>query len=115
MWIRFVLIPGLTDAPENIAGLARFAATLQTVERVQVLPFHRLGSHKYAELNLPFPLAHIDPPSTRQLRRAVDLLRRYGLPVDDGNAASAGPLTRRYELAHRPRSRSADRQPNENR
>ncbi|MFB4294681.1 pyruvate formate-lyase-activating protein [Nonomuraea sp. ATR24] len=40
-WIRFVLVPGLTDAPENVDGLARFVAGLGNVERVDVLPFHR--------------------------------------------------------------------------
>lgn len=103
MWIRFVLVPGLTDSMDNIEGLARFAATLRTVERVEVLPFHRLGAPKYTELNLPFPLAHKDPPSARELRRVTDLFRAHGLPVDTDNAG-AGPLTRRYELTHRCRT-----------
>ena len=55
IWVRFVLVPGLTDAEENVAGIADFAAGLDTVQRVEVLPFHRLGAHKYAELGLTFP------------------------------------------------------------
>ena len=47
MWIRFVLVPGLTDAPENIEGMADFIATLETVERVEVLPFHKMGEFKW--------------------------------------------------------------------
>jgi pyruvate formate lyase activating enzyme len=103
MWIRFVLVPGITDAADNIAGLARFAATLQTVERVEILPFHRLGAHKYAELNLTFPLSHLDPPSAKQLRQAGDLFREHGLPVEAGSAIAAGPLTRRHEFTNQRR------------
>jgi pyruvate formate lyase activating enzyme len=98
MWIRFVLVPGITDETDNVVGLARFAATLRTVERVEVLPFHRLGAHKYAELNLTFPLAHIEPPSARQLLHVQDLFRQQGLPVDGD---CTGPLSRRYEHNHR--------------
>ncbi|MFD1044803.1 hypothetical protein ACFQ1S_03915 [Kibdelosporangium lantanae] len=54
MWIRFVLVPGLTDAWENVEGIASFVSTLQTVERVEVLPFHKLGEPKYAKLGMNF-------------------------------------------------------------
>ncbi len=69
MWLRFVLVPGLTDDPANVAGLARFAAGLSTVERVEVLPFHRLGVAKYQRLGLRFPLAQTPPPTEALLER----------------------------------------------
>lgn len=81
MWIRFVLVPGLTDDPSNVEGLAAFVATLPTVERVEVLPFHRLGAHKYAELGLRFPLAATAPPEEALVTRVRDQFRQHGLTV----------------------------------
>lgn len=69
IWIRFVLVPGLTDDPDNVAGVADFVATLSTAQRVEVLPFHRLGAHKYRELGMPFPCADTEPPTPELLAR----------------------------------------------
>jgi pyruvate formate lyase activating enzyme len=46
MWIRFVLVPELTDDFDNVEGLAEFVNTLSGVERVEVLPFHKMGEYK---------------------------------------------------------------------
>ncbi|MFC0005211.1 pyruvate formate-lyase-activating protein [Micromonospora siamensis] len=79
IWVRFVLVPGLTDAEENVAGVADFAAGLGTVQRVDVLPFHRLGAHKYAELGLAFPLADTEPPGPELLDRVRAQFTTRGL------------------------------------
>jgi len=79
VWVRFVLVPGLTDDPDNVGGVARFAAGLGNVERVDVLPFHRLAVHKYEELGLPFPLADVEPPDEAMLARALGQFRGAGL------------------------------------
>lgn len=81
IWIRFVLVPGLTDAEENVAGVANVVAGLPSVERVEVLPFHRLGAHKYAELGLEFPLATTAPPDAALLHRVRQQFRDRGLTV----------------------------------
>jgi pyruvate formate lyase activating enzyme len=81
IWVRFVLVPGLTDEPANVDGIAAFVATLPTVERVEVLPFHRLGAHKYAELGLRFPLADTTPPAPDLVRRVRAQFRAHGLDV----------------------------------
>nr|WP_231921597.1 pyruvate formate-lyase-activating protein [Micromonospora auratinigra] len=81
VWIRFVLVPGLTDDEANVAGVADFAAGLATVERVEVLPFHRLGAHKYAELGLTFPLAGTAPPTPDLLDRVRGRFAARGLTV----------------------------------
>lgn len=80
-WIRFVLVPGLTDAPSNVDAVARYAAALSTVERVEVLPFHRLGAAKYAALGLRFPLADTAPPTAELLERVREQFRDRGLTV----------------------------------
>lgn len=62
-WVRFVLVPGLTDGEENVRGLARFVATLDNVEKVEVLPFHKMGEYKWKELRLDYKLQETQPPS----------------------------------------------------
>jgi pyruvate formate lyase activating enzyme len=81
LWIRFVLVPGLTDAPSNVEGIAGFAALLSTVERVEVLPFHHLGSHKYTELGRRFPLAGTPEPDEALVRRVRGQFAAHGLTV----------------------------------
>ena len=81
MWIRFVLVPGLTDAPENIEGMADFVATLDTVERVEILPFHKLGEYKWQELGLPYVLADTPSPTAEAVRQAQRAFSSRGLKV----------------------------------
>jgi pyruvate formate lyase activating enzyme len=79
VWVRFVLVPGLTDARDNVAGIARFVARLGNVERVDILPFHRLGTDKYARLGRPHPLAGTTPPDQPLLTRVRAQFRDAGL------------------------------------
>ncbi|WP_127508011.1 pyruvate formate-lyase-activating protein [Actinoplanes solisilvae] len=81
IWVRFVLVPGLTDDPANVDAVAAVAAGVPTVERVEVLPFHRLGEQKYAALGLPFPLAGTPAPSVALLERVQGQFRDHGLTV----------------------------------
>jgi pyruvate formate lyase activating enzyme len=78
-WVRFVLVPGLTDDAADIAQLARFAAGLGNVERVDVLPFHQLGRFKWKELKLNYTLDGVDPPTIEAVERACALFRAEGL------------------------------------
>jgi pyruvate formate lyase activating enzyme len=80
-WVRFVLVPGLTDDPANVAGVAEIAARLGNVERVEVLGYHRLGVAKYAQLGLTYLLEGTQPPTAEQLAAAADAFAERGLPV----------------------------------
>jgi pyruvate formate lyase activating enzyme len=80
-WIRFVLVPGLTDAQENVEAVAEFSATLRGVERVEVLPFHQLGAAKWAELQLRYQLAEVAPPTPELVSRVEQQFRSHGLQV----------------------------------
>jgi pyruvate formate lyase activating enzyme len=82
IWVRFVLVPGLTDDPANVDAVAAIAAAVPTVERVEILPFHRLGSVKYAALGLPFPLAATPAPSLELIERVREQFRAHGLKAD---------------------------------
>ncbi|MEV4624202.1 pyruvate formate-lyase-activating protein [Asanoa sp. NPDC049573] len=79
MWIRFVLVPGLTDNAANLEGLADFLATLSTLERVEILPFHKLGAHKYEQMGLTFPLAGARVPAADEIARAHEVFAGRGL------------------------------------
>jgi pyruvate formate lyase activating enzyme len=78
-WIRYVLVPGWTDDPEAIDGLARFLAGLGNVDRVEVLPFHKLGTAKYDALGLPFPLRDTPSPGPELVQRVREQFRERGL------------------------------------
>ena len=79
LWIRHVLVPGLTDDEEGLRRTADFIRSLKTVQRVEVLPYHTLGLFKWQKLNIPYPLPDAVPPTAEQLARAEELLevRRY--------------------------------------
>lgn len=79
MWIRFVLVPGLTDAVENVDAVAEFTATLDGVERVEVLPFHQMGREKWEATGEPYLLADAKPPSGELLARVRAQFRSRGL------------------------------------
>jgi pyruvate formate lyase activating enzyme len=81
IWVRFVLVPGLTDERANVEAVAAIAADVPTVERVEVLPFHRLGAPKYAALGLPFPLAGTQTPGPATIERVRAQFRDHGLTV----------------------------------
>jgi len=79
MWIRFVLVPGLTDDPAIAGGIAEFASGLGNVERVDVLPFHQMGRFKWEALGLPYSLHDATPPSQEALANTVAIFRARGL------------------------------------
>jgi pyruvate formate lyase activating enzyme len=79
MWLRYVLVPGLTDEYDEIEGLADFAARLGVVERVEVLPFHQMGRYKWQRLGLEYHLADTEPPSVEAVAETVGVFRRSGL------------------------------------
>ncbi|MEH0448959.1 pyruvate formate-lyase-activating protein [Streptomyces sp. B21-102] len=81
MWIRHVLVPGWTDDPQAVDALAGFVAGLEAVERVDVLPFHRLGAPKYESLAIPFPLKDTPTPEPELVERVRGQFRDRGLKV----------------------------------
>jgi len=82
IWIRFVLVPGLTDDPADLAHIAAYAAGLGTVERVEVLPFHQMGKYKWERLGLEYKLAGAVAPTPDQCARACEIFRTAGLRAD---------------------------------
>lgn len=74
MWIRRVLVPGVTDDQEELKQLKQFIDSLQTVKRVEILPYHTLGQYKWENLNIPYPLEDVPTPTTEQVAEAEMIL-----------------------------------------
>jgi pyruvate formate lyase activating enzyme len=79
IWVRYVLVPGLTDDLDDVARIAAFAASLENVERVDVLPFHQMGQYKWKRLGLEYTLENTQPPSNELVERTCDIFRNAGL------------------------------------
>ena len=78
VWARYVLVPGLTDDPPNVATVARFMAPMKNVEWVEVLPFHQMGTFKWKTLGLEYQLANTAPPTADQVQAALTIFREAG-------------------------------------
>lgn len=81
IWVRFVLVPGLTDDVENVEKVAEYVASLATVTRVEVLPFHQMGKDKWDSLGMRYELAETQPPTPELVERVRDQFRARGLTV----------------------------------
>lgn len=81
VWIRFVLVPGLTDSVENVDAVAQLVSGWPNVQRVEVLPFHNMGVDKWNELGLKYKLAATQPPSPELVERVREQFRSYGMDV----------------------------------
>jgi len=79
VWLRYVLVPGLTDDLDDIASIAGFAAGLGNVERVDVLPFHQMGQYKWKQLGMPYSLAERLAPDRALVEKACGVFRAAGL------------------------------------
>jgi pyruvate formate lyase activating enzyme len=81
MWIRYVLVPGLTDGYDNVQKVADFVANLKSVERVEILRFHQMGSDKWRRLDLEYPLKNVESPDAELTERVRGQFRGHGLTV----------------------------------
>mgnify|MGYP003576412449 CR=1 FL=1 len=81
MWVRFVLVPGLSDGFDNVEKVADVCAGLKSLERVEILRFHQMGRDKWQRLGLDYPLKDVDPPSVELSERVRGQFRSRGLTV----------------------------------
>ena len=79
IWVRFVLVPNLTDDLDDVGKIAEFAASLGNVDRVEVLPFHQMGRFKWRELGIRYHLEDTQPPSAEVVEQACAVFRAAGL------------------------------------
>jgi pyruvate formate lyase activating enzyme len=77
-WVRFTLVPGATDDPANVEGIARFVAPMKNVEWVEVQPFHQLGAFKWKAMKLDYTHADTPTPTPDLIKRVIDEFRAAG-------------------------------------
>ena len=78
VWVRFTLVPGATDDPANVEGIARFVAPMKNVEWVEVQPFHQMGSFKWKAMGLDYKHQDTPPPSRELVDRVIGQFRDAG-------------------------------------
>ena len=81
IWIRYVYVPNLTDNLEDIENLAKFLATLKNVQRIDILPFHKMGEYKWEQLGYEYSLTDTKEPSVDETNAAADIFKKYNLPI----------------------------------
>jgi len=78
-WIRFVVVPGYSDQPENVQALADFVAPMKNVEKIEILPYHELGAYKWQALGLKNPLEGVHPPERSALLAIAEVFHQRGI------------------------------------
>jgi pyruvate formate lyase activating enzyme len=81
VWVRYVVVPGWSDWPEDVEALAEFVGRLPTVEKVELLPYHLLGKHKWDVMGIPYALEDVEPPPKETMERIRRQLEAHGLHV----------------------------------
>lgn len=81
VWVRFVLVPGYTDAPENIDAVAGIITKWPNVERLEVLPFHQMGRDKWESIGANYQLDDVEPPSNEKTESVRQRFRDLGVPT----------------------------------
>lgn len=75
VWIRHVLVPGITDDDNYLKQLKAFISRLENVRKVEVLPYHTMGEVKYKKLGMDYPLKGVQPPSPERIKNAKEILK----------------------------------------
>ena len=77
MWLRYVLIPGMTDAPELLHALGNYFRDFGTIERLELQPYHKLGIHKWKALGWEYSIPEARENTNKEIRDAVGILQNY--------------------------------------
>jgi len=81
IWLRHVLVPGITDRDDHLDRLANFASKLTNIEKIEILPFHKMGEFKWRELGLKYQLDKVESPTLERVENARNIFRSKGLKV----------------------------------
>lgn len=82
VWIRHVIVPEITDNDQLLAKLAEYISKMKNVEKVELLPYHKLGEFKYREMGIKYPLEEIAELSKGRLNNAISIFEKYNLKVN---------------------------------
>jgi pyruvate formate lyase activating enzyme len=81
VWVRFTLVPGLTDDPANVEAVAKFVAPMKNVEWVEVQPFHQMGAFKWKAMGLDYREEATASPTPDLVKRVHEQFRAAGCNV----------------------------------
>jgi pyruvate formate lyase activating enzyme len=81
VWIRYVIVPGLTDNESEMEALAKYLCSFSNIERVELLPFHKMGEHKWEAMKLPYYLKETPVPGNEIMQSAKEIFDKYSLPA----------------------------------
>ena len=80
-WIRYVIVPGYTDDERSAHMLGEFIKDMDNIEKIELLPYHQLGEHKWEAMGYDYPLSGVNPPSKETMEKMKDILASYGHKV----------------------------------
>ncbi|RKD22413.1 pyruvate formate-lyase-activating protein [Caminicella sporogenes] len=81
MWVRYVLVPNLTDDLDIIEEMAEFLSTLKSLEKVEILPFHKMGEYKWEKLGYDYRLKKTKAPTKEIIEKVKSVFKKHGLNV----------------------------------
>ena len=77
VWIRYVIVPGITDDENDLIDLSKFINTLNNVKKIELLPYHTMGKHKWKELGLKYPLKSIREANQDDIFKAKAIIDKF--------------------------------------
>lgn len=81
IWLRHVLVPGITDSEENLSQIGELAASLNNIDRLEILPYHTMGVHKWENMGLDYELKDVRDADTDDVARAAEIIEKHGVKV----------------------------------
>lgn len=81
VWIRHVLVPGVTDDVENLEKLGQFVSTLNNVDRLELLPYHSMGVHKWESMGFDYELKNVEDATKEDVDKAAEIVEKFGVTV----------------------------------
>ncbi|SJL82890.1 pyruvate formate lyase 1-activating protein [Vibrio palustris] len=76
-WLRYVIVPGYTDDDESAHSLGQFIKDMDNIVKIEMLPYHKLGAHKWEAMGEEYPLEGVNPPSKDTMERIKHILLQY--------------------------------------
>jgi pyruvate formate lyase activating enzyme len=81
VWIRYVLVPGLSDQVESITALSKYLGQFKNIKKIELLPFHKMGEYKWEELGIKYQLTDVSEPSKEDVIMAMGILKMHNMHV----------------------------------
>ena len=81
VWVRYVLVPGYSDDEEDLHEWAKFVSQFKNIERVDILPFHQMGTYKWENLGKDYKLKDVKTPTREEVEKAEEIFKSYGLKL----------------------------------